>query len=107
MFFIALATDYDGTIAHDGVLDDPTREALERFKSTGRRVILVTGRELPDLKRVCPDLSVFDHVVVENGALLYNPATEQERCIAHPPPPALIEELKRRNVGPMSVGRSI
>ena len=28
MYFIALATDYDGTIAEDGVVADATLEAL-------------------------------------------------------------------------------
>ena len=52
MYFLALAADYDGTIAHDGIVDDATLAALQRLKETGRRLVLVTGRELPDLKRV-------------------------------------------------------
>ena len=51
MFFIALATDYDGTLAEDGRVTKSTLSALEKFKKTGRKLILVTGRELPDLKR--------------------------------------------------------
>jgi hydroxymethylpyrimidine pyrophosphatase-like HAD family hydrolase len=107
MYFLALATDYDGTIAHHGVVDEPTLAALERFKKTGRRLILVTGRELPDLKRVFPQFDLFDLLVVENGALLYDPATQKEHCIAPPPPPAFVEELRKRGVTPLSVGRSI
>lgn len=76
-YFHALATDYDGTIAHDGVLDDATAAALERLKRSGRRLVTVTGRELPDLQRVCPHLDLFDRVVAENGALLYTPATKE------------------------------
>ncbi len=34
--FRALATDYNGTIAHDGVVDEATLAALERLKQTGR-----------------------------------------------------------------------
>jgi hydroxymethylpyrimidine pyrophosphatase-like HAD family hydrolase len=30
MHYVALATDFDGTIAHDGVVDEPTQAALER-----------------------------------------------------------------------------
>ena len=30
MYILALAADYDGTIAHHGVVDAPTCEALER-----------------------------------------------------------------------------
>src|SRR6187397_2458707 len=88
MYFLALATDYDGTIAHHGRVDEPTLEALERFKKTGRRLILVTGRHLPDLKTVFPPMELFDLVVAENGALLYNPATQKERCLAAPRRPA-------------------
>jgi hydroxymethylpyrimidine pyrophosphatase-like HAD family hydrolase len=106
VYFIALATDYDGTIAHDGIVDRATCEALDAFKKTGRRLILVTGRELPDLKRIFPHLSLFERVVVENGALLHEPATDAERTIATPPPEALIQALKDRDV-PISIGRSI
>lgn len=46
MFFIALATDYDGTPATDGAVGEDVYASLEAFRRTGRRVILVTGREL-------------------------------------------------------------
>jgi hydroxymethylpyrimidine pyrophosphatase-like HAD family hydrolase len=107
MYFLALAADYDGTIAHDGVVEDQTKAALERFKKTGRKLLLVTGRELPDLKRRFPQLGIFDRVVAENGALIYDPANDRERTIAPPPPPELVKLLQRRNVAPLSVGRSI
>ena len=78
MYYLAIAADYDGTIAHDGVVDPATFDALKEFKESGRRLILVTGRELPDLKRVFPKLQIFDRVVAENGALIYDPSTEEE-----------------------------
>ena len=34
---------------------------------------MVTGRELPDLRRVFPEIGGFDAVVAENGALLWRP----------------------------------
>src|SRR5262249_43299624 len=46
MRFRALATDYDGTLAHDGHVDAPTVDALRRLRDSGRLLILVTGREL-------------------------------------------------------------
>lgn len=107
MYFLALAADYDGTIAHDGIVDDQTLHALKEFKESGRRLILVTGRELPDLKRTFPELGVFDRVVAENGALIYDPASEQERSLASPPPAAFIEKLKERKIAPLSIGRTI
>lgn len=107
MYFIALATDYDGTLAHDGTVTTKTLAALERFKKTGRKMVLVTGRELPDLKRVFPDIGLFDKVVAENGALIYTPASEEERAIAPSPEPKFVVRLKKQGVKPLSVGQSI
>ena len=107
MYFIALATDYDGTLAHDGTVTTKTLAALERFKKTGRKMVLVTGRELPDLKRVFPDIGLFDKVVAENGALIYTPASEEERAIAPSPAPKFVARLKKQGVKPLSVGQSI
>jgi hydroxymethylpyrimidine pyrophosphatase-like HAD family hydrolase len=66
----------------------------------------VTGRQLEDLQRVFPHLDLFDRVVAENGALLYRP-DRTERILGEPPPPRLIEELGRRGVKPLAVGRVI
>ncbi|MBV8575143.1 MAG: HAD family phosphatase, partial [Acetobacteraceae bacterium] len=107
MYYAALATDYDGTVAHDGVVDDDTVAALERLKAAQRKLILVTGRELEDLQRVIPRLDLFDRVVAENGALLYTPSSQQERPLGDPPPPRFIELLRAQKVQPLSVGRVI
>ncbi|TPI35030.1 HAD-IIB family hydrolase [Mesorhizobium sp. B3-2-1] len=107
MYFIALATDYDGTLAHDGAVSKKTLAALERFKKSGRKLLLVTGRELPDLKRVFPDVRLFDKVVAENGALIYTPASEEERVISPSPEPKFVARLKKQGVKPLSVGQSI
>ena len=107
MYFLALAADYDGTIAADGSVSDETYAALIALKKTGRRLLLVTGRTVESLKRACHRLKLFDRVVAENGALLYDPATEEERAIAPPPPAAFVERLRERGVSPLAVGRSI
>ena len=107
MRYLALACDYDGTIATRGLVDENTMSALRRFRASGRRLILVTGRELDDLTRVCPDLTIFDRVVAENGAVLHDPFTRETRNLAPPPPEALVRELTRRGVEPLSVGRVI
>ena len=107
MYFVALATDYDGTLAEDGVVAEKTLQALRQLKQSGRKLILVTGRELPDLRRVFAELELFDLAVVENGALLFNPATGEEIILGEEPSPLFVEELQRRNVRPLSIGRSI
>jgi hydroxymethylpyrimidine pyrophosphatase-like HAD family hydrolase len=105
--YVVLACDYDGTLACDGQVEAPTVAALEQVRASGRRLVLVTGRELADLQQVCPHLELFDRVVAENGAVLYRPATREERLLAEPPPPALVEALQRRGVTPLRVGRAI
>jgi hydroxymethylpyrimidine pyrophosphatase-like HAD family hydrolase len=107
MRYLALAADFDGTIAHDGRVAEETVAALTRLRDTGRRLLLVTGRELPDLRNNFARLDLFDRVVAENGALIYRPATKEEKALAPPPPPEFLEELKRRGVAPLSVGRVV
>ena len=47
MRYIAIATDYDNTLAVDGRVERETIAALERLIQSGRKIILVTGRLLP------------------------------------------------------------
>jgi len=107
MRYLALCTDYDGTIATHGGVDERTIEALARLKESGRRLVMVTGREMPDLISALPRLDLFDLVVAENGALLYDPKTKEHKPLGDPPSPAFVEALQARGVGPISVGKTI
>ncbi|MGH8286954.1 MAG: HAD-IIB family hydrolase [Steroidobacteraceae bacterium] len=107
MRYLALATDYDGTLAHHGRLSSEAIEALERLIASGRKVLMVTGRELQDLQRVCPRLDLFACVVAENGALLYWPDTRLEEPLAPPADAAFVAKLRAHDVSPLSVGRVI
>src|SRR5262245_6523364 len=105
MRYLALACDYDGTIAHDGLVARSTVDALKEFHASGRRLILVTGRELDDLGNVFPELHLFERIVAENGALLYTPATRETKTLAERPPDAFVRALQKRKVSPLSVGK--
>jgi HAD superfamily hydrolase (TIGR01484 family) len=107
MRYLALCCDYDGTIAHHGRVDEPTIAALERLRESGRKLVLVTGRELDQLQEVMPRLDLFARVVAENGALLYRPETREERLLDEAPPQSFVDRLVERGVGPISVGRVI
>ncbi len=107
MRYLALATDFDGTLAKDGVVDEASLAALERFRDSGRRLILVTGRELDELLGIFPHVDLFERVIAENGALLYRPAQREEKVLGEPPPPALVEAIRKRGVKPLSVGHGI
>jgi hypothetical protein len=104
---LALASDYDGTLAHDGVLGASTAAALDRLRASGRRLVMVTGRELPDLQRVCSVLDRFDWVVAENGALLYRPSDGFSQLLCEPASAALAQKLGEAQAKPLSVGRAI
>jgi hydroxymethylpyrimidine pyrophosphatase-like HAD family hydrolase len=107
MRYHALACDYDGTLAHDGRLDPSTVASLRRLRASGRRLLMVTGRQIEDLLAVCPEIDLFDLVVGENGALVYVPSTGVSRELAEAPPPRFVEALRARGVAPISVGRVI
>ena len=107
MRFLALATDYDGTLAHHGAVDQPTVGALERMRASGRKLIMVTGRELPELLGIFPEIHLFDWVVAENGALLYEPRSQKMKLLGETPPPAFAKLLKERGVDRVSIGHII
>jgi HAD superfamily hydrolase (TIGR01484 family) len=107
MRYLTLAADYDGTLATHGLVDEPTIRALERLRESGRRLVMVTGRELDELLGIFPRVDLFDRIVAENGALIYRPESREETPLGERPPEAFVEELRRRGVGPISVGRVI
>ncbi|MCC5638822.1 HAD-IIB family hydrolase [Nostoc sp. CHAB 5844] len=107
MRFLALAADYDGTLATNGQVDEATLAALKCLRESGRKLLLVSGRHLDDLCTVFEHVDLFDCVVVENGALLYIPTTKEEQVLGDRPPEAFIQALQTQNVNPLGVGKVI
>ena len=105
MKYRGLATDYDGTLASHGTVAPQTLAALRELASTGRRLILVTGRRIDDLIHVFPKVAIFDRVIAENGPLLYRPQSHETRVVSDPPPVVFVNELRRRGVQPLTVGQ--
>lgn len=106
MKYELLAVDYDGTLAHDGVVDEATLDALRRARQGGLKLILVTGRELADLFNTFAHAELFDLIVGENGAVLHYPRSGSVEVLGEGPPAELIARLSRQNI-PLSVGHSI
>src|SRR5215472_10474663 len=106
MRYFALATDYDGTLARHGIVNESTIAALQRLRASGRRLVLVTGRRLPELLDTFGRTDLFDLAVIENGAVLYHPENKQERALADGPHPAFVDLLRSRGV-PLGVGHVI
>lgn len=107
MRYHALACDYDGTLAHEGRIAPATIAGLEKLLSTGRKLILVTGRELDDLLQVSKEIKLFHCVVAENGAVLYDPAKGQEKLLAPPLPADFTQALGGRDIQQLGKGRVI
>jgi hydroxymethylpyrimidine pyrophosphatase-like HAD family hydrolase len=106
MRYLAFAADYDGTLAKDGRVDDATVCALEELKASGRRLLLVTGRQLPNLHQAFAKLELFDRVVAENGALLYDPSNREQKLLAQAPKRDFLDALSAEGVR-FDLGRSM
>ena len=107
MRYLVLCCDYDGTLATEGEVFPHTVAALKQLTASGRRAVLVTGRELDELRTVCPCLDQFEYVVAENGALLYQPSTRSVTPLAQRPPDSFVAALRARGIERISVGRVI
>jgi hypothetical protein len=103
--YFAFATDYDGTLATHGQVSASAIEALKTLRSGGRKLILITGRILDDLKQVFSQLDLFDLVVAENGALLYRPSDGTITVATRRIPKEFIETLQQRGVTPLDMVR--
>jgi hypothetical protein len=91
-FFRAVAIDYDGTLADADRPHPQALAALAEARAAGRRVVLVTGRLLPDLRAGFPDVDDYvDVIIAENGAVLARGC--QQRLLASPLPAGLAAAL--------------
>ena len=96
-YFKAVAIDFDGTLAEGGPPSALVLSAVDSARSLGLRLLLVTGRTLPDLWQVFPDVhDHFDVTVAENGAVLR--AGDGHRRLATPVDPELAKALQGRHI---------
>jgi hydroxymethylpyrimidine pyrophosphatase-like HAD family hydrolase len=73
MHLTVVATDLDGTLARQGMVDPATWQALHEAKAAGLRLVLVTGRALHTFTPTDAYAEAFDAIVAENGAVVYFP----------------------------------
>jgi hydroxymethylpyrimidine pyrophosphatase-like HAD family hydrolase len=107
MRYVAVAAGFDGTLAKDGRCDPRCVAALRKLSSSGRKLILVTARELRELLEIFPEARIFDYVIAENGAVMHRPAERVSSILAEAPSETLLRELRMRGVAPLAVGSSI
>ena len=100
-----LACDYDGTLATEGVCSDLTVQALKRVAAAGIRLVLVTGRTREELADVFDPGTLFEAIIVENGAVVIDVTTGKEELLGPRLPSRLVDEFARTGVDPLVVGR--
>jgi soluble P-type ATPase len=106
MFVQAVALDYDGTIATDGLMDPGVRDAIAQFRAGGGSVVIATGRILEELEQVTGDLHIVDAVVAENGAVIMLPAQGRMVTLGSAPPPSFVAALRGHGI-PLRTGRCV
>jgi len=107
MRYLALAADYDQTLATGGKLSPDIENALRKLRRSGRRTLLLTGRTLDELESVCSTLDLFDCIVLENGGVLYAPSTRQSTLLCQATALGLVPALEQRGVTPIIRGQAL
>jgi hydroxymethylpyrimidine pyrophosphatase-like HAD family hydrolase len=92
------ACDFDGTIASNGQLMPEAAAALASAHALGFTTLLVTGRVHEEVEHLCTDLSMFDAVVAENGAVVCFPSQRRMIRLGNPPPAHFLGELRAKGV---------
>lgn len=98
MYCRVIACDFDGTGAVDGRPAPELYAALAEARAQGIVTLLATGRVLEDVQRACEELSPFDAIVAENGAIVFLCGLSRTIQIGNPPPEHFLGELRAHGV---------
>jgi hydroxymethylpyrimidine pyrophosphatase-like HAD family hydrolase len=80
--------------------------ALKRYRAAGGRLFLVTGETVEDLATF-PQIDLFDHIVAENGAVLFNANLGDERVLSEADPVPVIEAFREIGATEVKSGRVV
>ena len=98
MHISVIATDFDGTISQGDQLAPEAGRALRRWRESGRFAVLVSGRPFEFLHDLQKREQAFDLIVAENGAVLYNPQSDEMRLPFGEVPGAVLDMLTELGV---------
>jgi phosphoglycolate phosphatase (TIGR01487 family) len=107
MNYLAIASDYDGTLATEAKVDLATLNAVNQWQESGRKFILVTGRRINSLKTVFEAINICDYIVAENGAVLYHPQSQTSHLLCQPASTKLIKRLQQKGIENIAIGEAI
>ena len=98
MHISVIATDFDGTISQGDRLAPEVMHVLHRWRERGQFTVLVSGRPFEFLHDLQKHEPVFDLIVAENGAVLYNPRDDEMSLPFGEVPGDLIDMLVKLGV---------
>jgi hydroxymethylpyrimidine pyrophosphatase-like HAD family hydrolase len=98
MHISVIATDFDGTISQGDQLAPEAGRALRRWREAGRIAVLVSGRSFEFLRDLEEREQAFDLIVAENGAVLYNPHSDEMRLPFGEVPDDLVDTLAQLGI---------
>jgi hydroxymethylpyrimidine pyrophosphatase-like HAD family hydrolase len=98
MHISVIATDFDGTISEGDRLALEAGRVLRRWREAGRIAVLVSGRPFEFLRDLQEREQAFDLIVAENGAVLYNPYSDEMRLPFGEVPDDLVDTLAQLGI---------
>jgi hydroxymethylpyrimidine pyrophosphatase-like HAD family hydrolase len=93
-----IATDFDGTISEGDRLAPKAGHVLRRWREQGGIVVLVSGRPFEFLRDLQEREQTFDLIVAENGAVVYNPYSDEMRLPFGQVPDELVRTLAQLGI---------
>jgi hydroxymethylpyrimidine pyrophosphatase-like HAD family hydrolase len=98
MHISVIATDFDGTASQGDQLAPEAGQALCRWRESGGVAVLVSGRSFEFLRNLQEREQAFDLIVAENGAVLYNPHSDEMRLPFGEVPDDLVDALTQLGI---------
>lgn len=75
-----IASDFDGTLCHGGVISETDRAAINRFRAEGNIFLVITGRGYPSILREMMSRHMeYDYLIAHNGCTIY----DQDGCLCY------------------------
>lgn len=79
-----LVTDLDNTLlTTEKTVSPVNKESIDRFRSAGGYFTIATGRTLSEAKEIIDILELDIPAILGNGAVLYDPKTEESTILDH------------------------
>jgi len=88
-------SDYDFTLyGKSGKVSQKTKDAIQRYISSGGKFVISTGRIYQSVKPVAKDLGLTGDIITSQGSQIYNIDTDLPVLTTYPNPELVVEILE-------------